>query len=96
MKKAPIAALLAALFTLAGCSNGGGGADSAPKAAPGQNVQPTDDGDPPTRSIGETVTLADDEGNPMQVTPTGIAYRDALAKDKTLAVNGRYALASTS
>ncbi|KOU29045.1 hypothetical protein ADK53_33080 [Streptomyces sp. WM6373] len=49
--------------------------------------------DPALRQIGQTVTLKDDAGRPMQVTLTGITYRDAFAKDKTLPLNGKYALA---
>ncbi|MFI8169920.1 hypothetical protein ACIGAN_26705 [Streptomyces sp. NPDC085931] len=43
--------------------------------------------------MGDTATLSDTDGEPLQVTLTGVAYRDALAKDKTASVHGKYAVA---
>ncbi|MEU2114015.1 hypothetical protein [Streptomyces sp. NPDC019507] len=39
------------------------------------------------------MTLRDDAGKPMQVTLTGVAYRNAFAKDKTLPLTGQWAMA---
>ncbi|MFJ2627633.1 hypothetical protein ACIO6T_30600 [Streptomyces sp. NPDC087532] len=95
MKKATTAAVFAVIFSVAGCTGNDtrGNADSKPVSTQSQAPQGTDDGDPTTRSIGQTVTLSDTDGHPMQVTLTGIAYRDAFTKDKTLALTGKYALA---
>lgn len=95
MRKATIAAVFAVILSVAGCADNdaSGNADAKPAWPQSQAPQGTDDGDPTTRSIGQTVTLDDTEGRPMQVTLTGIAYRDAFAKDETLALTGQYALA---
>ncbi|WP_327337341.1 hypothetical protein OG384_14620 [Streptomyces sp. NBC_01324] len=95
MKKATTAAVFVAILSVAGCTDNDarGNAGSEPARTESQASQGVDDGDPTTRSIGQTVTLRDTEGHPMQVTLTGIAYRDAFAKDKTLALPGKYALA---
>ncbi|MFE9469352.1 hypothetical protein ACFYNW_38230 [Streptomyces virginiae] len=93
MKKALVVVMLSVSIAVAGCAEGGGGLDSRP---PGTVDQVPGEGgatDPALRQIGQTITLKDDEGRPMQVTLTGIAYRDAFAKDKTLPLNGKYALA---
>ncbi|MCY0940268.1 MULTISPECIES: hypothetical protein [Streptomyces] len=93
MKKAPAVVMLAVSVAVAGCAEAGGDLDSR---LPGAVSQVPGEGgatDPALRLIGQTVTLKDDEGRPMQVTLTGIAYRDAFAKDKTLPLNGKYALA---
>jgi hypothetical protein len=93
MKKAATMTALAAVFAVAGCANSVETADPKSKASAAELAPGADDKDSTTRSIGETVTLTDQDGHPMQVTVTGIAYRDAYAKDKTLALKGKYALA---
>ncbi|MFE9469321.1 hypothetical protein ACFYNW_38035 [Streptomyces virginiae] len=85
--------LLAVSVAVAGCAEAGGELDSRPPEAVSQVPGEGGATDPALRQIGQTVTLKDDAGRPMQVTLTGIAYRDAFAKDKTLPLNGKYALA---
>lgn len=93
MKKSITAAVLATLFAVQGCADNDVNGGSKPPASQNRATQAVGDGDPTTRPIGETVTLTDTAGHPIQVTVTGITYRDAFAKDKTLAVEGKYALA---
>ncbi|MFG2489292.1 hypothetical protein ACGFSI_41980 [Streptomyces virginiae] len=96
MKKAVTAAVVAMTIAVTGCSTPEGGDQrSVVPERPGEAGQvPGEAGavNPMAREIGQTVTLRDDEGRPMQVTLTGIAYRDAFAKDKTLPLTGKYAL----
>ncbi|MFF7127181.1 hypothetical protein [Streptomyces sp. NPDC008240] len=93
LKKAPAVVILAVSVAVAGCTKAGGGLGSRPQGEVSQ--VPEEDGatDPALRQMGQTVTLKDDEGRPIQVTLTGVAYRDAFAKDKTLPLNGKYVLA---
>ncbi|MGW0703888.1 hypothetical protein ACWD0A_32205 [Streptomyces sp. NPDC002867] len=97
-KKTTVAVVLAIAVAVSAC-----GAEpeqpvgkGAPKPTDTRSVEPPadDDGDS-ARTIGDTVTLRDDTGRPMQVTLTGVAYRDAFAKDKTLSLPGKYALAAS-
>ncbi|MFD6080427.1 hypothetical protein ACFWG5_33150 [Streptomyces hydrogenans] len=95
MKRAAKAMALVALAFATAC---GGNEermtpDSKPSLAAGQLPGEAGAVDPMLREIGQTVTLRGDEGQPMKVTLTGIAYRDAFAKDKTLPLTGKYALA---
>ncbi|WP_374985881.1 hypothetical protein [Streptomyces fradiae] len=95
MKKAAAVAMLAATLSITGCS-GAGGQEPVDSESPWTTGQvPGEQGatDPMLREIGQTITLRDDEGHPMQVMVTGIAYRDAFAKNKTLPLTGKYALA---
>ncbi|MBK3593339.1 hypothetical protein [Streptomyces sp. MBT51] len=94
MKKALAVVTLAVSLAVAGCTEAGGDLDSRPPQAVSQVPGEAGATDPALRQIGQTVTLKDDEGRPMQVTLTGIAYRDAFAKDKTLPLTGKYALAA--
>ncbi|WP_413753077.1 hypothetical protein NRF20_20925 [Streptomyces sp. R-74717] len=93
MKKAATTTALAAIFAAAGCANSAETTDPKPRTSAAELGPGADGRDSTTRSIGETVTLTDQDGHPMQVTGTGIAYRDAYAKDKTLPLKGKYALA---
>ncbi|MEW5655294.1 hypothetical protein ABGT92_08155 [Streptomyces cinereoruber] len=95
MKQAVRAVVLATVFTVTGCGGAGGQetVDTKPPLAAGQVPGEAGATDPMLREIGQTVTLRDDEGRPMKVTVTGVAYRDAFAKDKTLPLKGKYALA---
>ncbi|MFF3863239.1 hypothetical protein [Streptomyces sp. NPDC002209] len=96
MKKAATAAVLAMTMAVTGCSTAGAegqkSVNSEPPAETGQVPGEAGAVNSTAREIGQTVTLRDDQGRPMQVTLTGIAYRDAFAKDKTLPLTGKYAL----
>ncbi|MFG2774682.1 hypothetical protein [Streptomyces sp. NPDC048350] len=95
MKQAARALALAVIVTATGCGGASGQETIDSKSPLAASQVPGEGGatDPMLREIGQTVTLRDDEGRPMKVTVTGIAYRDAFAKDKTLPLTGKYALA---
>lgn len=86
------AGLIAALLAASACSASESNTKQAPHASPSQTAL-VRGGDPAGRTVGDTVTLSDTNGKPLQVTLTGVAYRDALAKDKTVSVPGKYAIA---
>ncbi|MDA5280037.1 hypothetical protein [Streptomyces sp. Isolate_45] len=91
-----MAALMVIIFAVSGCGSNGEanrGVDGFKEPwDPGQVPGEAGATDPMLRELGQTVTLRDDGGHPLQVTPTGVAYRDAFAKDKTLPLEGKYAL----
>lgn len=92
MRRATVAAsLIAALLATSACSASGSNTKQAPHAS--SQTALTHGGDPTGRTVGDTVTLRDTNGKPLQITLTGVAYRDALAKDKTAGVQGKYAVA---
>ncbi|MFE6070079.1 hypothetical protein [Streptomyces sp. NPDC056525] len=95
MKQAAKVMALAAVAAVTGCSGVAGHetVDTKPPLTASQLPGEGGATDPTLREIGQTVTLRDDEGRPLKVTVTGIAYRDAFAKDQTLPLAGQYALA---
>ncbi|MET8299247.1 hypothetical protein ABZ729_32785 [Streptomyces sp. NPDC006678] len=96
-RKTVAAALLAAVLVTSACGTENEtivdrGASGGTKTR-SQEPPADDEAGPAVRTIGDTVTLRDDGGKPMQVTLTGVAYRNAFAKDKTLPLTGQYAMA---
>ncbi|MFE5484117.1 hypothetical protein [Streptomyces sp. NPDC056527] len=93
MKRTRVVALLAAVLVgTASCSTNEG-PSPLPQGNEGNGNENADDGDPLTRKVGETITISDMDGNPMRVTLTGVAYRNALAKDKSLPLMSYHAMA---